>query len=61
MSKLDDRYFILAAVLLLCIAASVFLGLPAGVWSFVQMAVVIELLFWIGALRQDDTQQLNVK
>lgn len=48
MGTLDERFFIYEALLILCSAASVFVGLAAGLWSFVQIAAVIEFLYWIG-------------
>ena len=40
---------IYAALLMVCAAAGLLLGLAAALWSFVQMALVIELLFLFGA------------
>ena len=48
MDTLDERFLIYAALLILCSAASVFVGLAAGLWSFVQIAAVIEFMYWIG-------------
>ncbi|MBT4521962.1 MAG: hypothetical protein HOC23_18340 [Halieaceae bacterium] len=55
MSTLDERFLIYAALAILCSTVSVFLGLAAGVWSFLQICAVIELLFWIGAPEGDDS------
>ena len=48
MNILDERLVIYSALALLCSFASVFLGLAAGLWSFLQIAAVIELLYWVG-------------
>jgi hypothetical protein len=53
MSTLDGRLLIYAALVILCSAASVFLGLAAGFWSFVQIVVVIELTYSLGSLGRD--------
>ena len=44
----DERFLIYSALLVLCSTASVFVGLAAGAWSFVQIAAVIEIIYWIG-------------
>ena len=48
MDTLDERFLIYAALLILCSAASVFVGLAAGLWSFLQIVAVIEFMYWIG-------------
>ena len=48
MSKLEERALIYMALLMLCSVASVFIGLVAGAWTFVQMASVIELMYLLG-------------
>ena len=48
MDKLEERFLIYTALLLLCAVASVFLGMTAGLWTFVQMAAVVELTYLIG-------------
>jgi hypothetical protein len=53
MNTLDGRLLVYAALVILCSAASVFLGLVAGFWSFVQIVVVIELTYSIGSLGRD--------
>jgi hypothetical protein len=50
MNTLDGRLLVYAALVILCSAASVFLGLVAGFWSFVQIVVVIELMYSIRTL-----------
>ncbi|MFT6276575.1 MAG: hypothetical protein ACJAZ0_002683 [Halioglobus sp.] len=48
MNAVDERFMIYAALALLCSTASTFLGATAGLWSFLQIAAVIEFLYWIG-------------
>ena len=48
MNAVDERFMIYAALALLCSTASAFLGAVAGMWSFLQIAAVIEFLYWIG-------------
>ena len=55
MSKLEERVLIYIALILLCSLASVFMGLTAGSWSFVQMASVIELMYLIGGPDRNET------
>ena len=54
MRTLDERLLVYAALVILCSAASVFLGLAAGIWSFVQIVAVIEITYWIGTLGGND-------
>ena len=53
MSKLEERILIYIALVLLCSTASVFFGLTAGAWTFIQMASVIELMFLFGDPRRE--------
>ena len=55
MNKLEERFLIYTALLLLCAFSSVFLGVIMGLWAFVQMAAVIELMYYVGAPRADET------
>ncbi len=48
MDTLDERFLIYSALAILCSTVSVFLGPLAGVWSFIQIAAVIEFLYWLG-------------
>ena len=48
MNMMDKRIMIYTALGLLCSTASIFLGLTAGVWRFIQITAVIEALYWIG-------------
>lgn len=45
MHTLEPRITVYAALGLLCTAVSALAGPVAGIWSFVQMAAVIELLY----------------
>jgi len=48
MKTLDDRFMIYFALLILCCTSSIFLGLAAGLFSFIQIAAVIEFMYWLG-------------
>ncbi len=48
MTKLEERILIYTALAVVCSVAGVFVGLMAGVLTFVQIAAVIEALFWFG-------------
>lgn len=58
MNILDERLVIYTALVLLCSIASVFLGMAAGLWSFLQIAAVIELLYWLGLSAHRQSEQL---
>jgi hypothetical protein len=57
-NSLDERLVIYSALALLCSISSVFLGMAAGLWSFLQIAAVIELLYWIGLPVNPKSEQL---
>ncbi|MEH6591920.1 MAG: hypothetical protein V7746_16785 [Halioglobus sp.] len=48
MTLVEERFLIYAALLLVCAVAGSLLGLAAAIWSFLQMAVVIELMYMLG-------------
>ena len=48
MSILYERFVVYSALTILCCTIGILLGLVAGIWSFVQIALVIELMCWIG-------------
>ena len=48
MNKLDERFLIYTALAILCCTASVFLGAAAGIYTFMQIAAVIEFIYWLG-------------
>ena len=48
MNTVDERFMIYSALVILCSTASVFMGPAAGIWSFIQIGAVIELMYWIG-------------
>jgi p-aminobenzoyl-glutamate transporter AbgT len=54
MDKLEERVLVYIALLLLCSVASMFLGVAAAVWTFVQIASVIELMYLYGNPHSDD-------
>ena len=48
MTKLEERVLIYTALAVVCSFASVFLGLWVGALAFIQIAAVIEGLYWFG-------------
>ena len=48
MSKMEERVLIYTALAVVCAFAGVFVGLWAGAMSFVQIAAVVEALYWFG-------------
>ena len=50
--ELDERFLIYSALIIVCVAVGTFLGVTAGVWSFFQVAAVVELTYWIGTSDQ---------
>ena len=48
MTKLQVRVLIYIAVAVVCSLVGVFAGLMAGVLTFLQIAAVVEALFWFG-------------
>ncbi len=55
MDNLDERFLVYIGLLLLCSTLAVFMGLPAGIWTFLQVATVIELLYWLALDAADET------
>jgi len=53
MSSLEERGLIYIALILLCALASGFMGLTAGMWTFLQVVAVIEVLYLIGGPGRD--------
>ena len=47
MNKLGERILIYAVLGLLCTLTGAVVGTAAGIWSFVQIVAVIELIYWI--------------
>jgi hypothetical protein len=48
MTDMEDRILIYIALAVICAFAGVFTGLTAAVLTFLQIAAVIEALFWFG-------------
>ncbi len=48
MTKLEERVLIYTALAVVCSFAGVFVGLLSGALTFIQIAAVIEALFWFG-------------
>ena len=59
MNMMDKRIMIYTALALLCSTASVFLGLAAGFWSFIQIAAVIEALYWVELAHSTKHEQIQ--
>ena len=57
MSKVDERFLVYTALAMVCSTAGVFLGLAAGVWSFIQIAAIIELAYLAGAPKDADSSR----
>lgn len=47
MNKWGERFLIYTALAVLCVMTAAFAGGAAGFWSFVQVAAVIELIYWM--------------
>lgn len=47
MNKLSERFLIYTALAVLCAMTAAFAGTAAGIWSFVQIVAVIELIYWM--------------
>ena len=47
MNSPNERILIYVALLVVCGAASVLVGPTAGIYSFLQIALVIEIFYWI--------------
>ena len=60
MNAIDERFFIYSALALLCSAVSAFLGAVAGLWSFLQIAAIIEFLYWIGRPEKKEPQSNSI-
>ena len=52
MNKLEQRVLIYTALSLLCGMAAIFLGAAAGIYTFMQIAAVIEFIYWFGSSRR---------
>lgn len=52
MNKLEERLLIYGAVLVLCGIAAAFLGAAVGLYTFIQIAAVIEFTYWFGSPRR---------
>ncbi len=48
MNRVDERFLVYTALVVLCSTLSVFLGPALGAWTFAQVALVIEILYWLG-------------
>ena len=49
MGTLEERFLIYTALAILCCTAGAFLGAAAGIYTFMQIAAVIEVTYWLGS------------
>ncbi len=49
MSKAGERLLIYGALATLCGFTGAVVGTAAGLWSFVQIVTVVELIYWIAS------------
>ena len=49
MDTLEERFLIYTALAILCCTASAFLGAAVGMYTFMQIAAVIEVTYWLGS------------
>ncbi len=49
MDRTDERFLVYTALLVVCSTIGTFLGLAAAAWTFFQVAVVIEVMYWLGS------------
>jgi hypothetical protein len=54
MSKREERAIIYIALIILCSITSAFLGLTVAVWTFIQIASVVELIYMFGRSPDED-------
>jgi hypothetical protein len=47
MDKIGERLLVYIALLVICTGAGAMLGLSAGLWTFVQVAAVVEVTYWL--------------
>ena len=45
----NERRLVYTGLMLVCGAVAVLLGIEAGIWTFVQMTVATELMYWLGS------------
>mgnify|MGYP001546310641 CR=1 FL=1 len=46
MEKVEERFLVYTALMVLCATMGTFLGLAVGLLSFIQVAAIIELVYW---------------
>ena len=57
MNTVDGRLTIYTALALLCSLASFLVGPAVALWTFIQIAAVIEILLWLGVPAAAQTDQ----
>ncbi len=53
MDTLDERFLVYTALATVCAALCALVSLAAGLGTFIQAALVIELLYWLAQRRGD--------
>jgi hypothetical protein len=48
MTTLEERILIYTALAVICAFAGAFVGLAAGALTFIQVAAIVEALYWFG-------------
>ncbi len=56
MADLEERFLVYTALLVPCSTLSMFAGPGAGVWALLQIALVVEMVYWIGFERVEDAE-----
>ena len=61
MDRTEERFLVYTALLIVCSTIGSFLGLGVGIWTFIQIAAVIELMYWLGSHPgcDEDTRSLE--
>lgn len=54
----EERKLVYSGLLIACGVIALGAGPAAGLWGFVQVAILIELAGWLGAHRGDSTRRL---
>jgi hypothetical protein len=57
MVDFEERFLVYAALLVPCSTLSAFAGPGAGIWTLLQVAMVVEMVYWIGFERVEDAER----
>lgn len=52
MTTLEERLLIYSALAILCCVAGMLFGAAAGFYTFMQIAAVVEFIYWFGTSRR---------